>query len=320
MLKVVIIGYGEMTSSLMLGVLNSGHKIVGYIPWEMNTPQSITRKLFPFLYHDDLATIAKKYKLYKINASMTKDAEFKKELKRLKADILLIGSWGEILKQDVIDIPRVATINCHPSILPAYRGANPYAAVLKADEKTTGITFHLVDTGVDTGAILLQKKVEISDEDTGESLRIKCAYQAKMAVGELFDELENDIVIPIQQNKLKASYHKRLNLGDTFIDWNSDARAVHNRIRAITPWLYGYSEHGENILMLRKTKISEIPSDGVSPGTILKKGKDFIVVATADKDKSIMFSEVWLYGKIKRFFSPIYFKFFIKEGDILKKL
>lgn len=320
MLRVVIIGYGKMTTSLMLGVLNSGHKVVGYMPWEMNLKQSITRKIFPFLYHDDLITIAKKYKLHKIDANMTKDDKFKKELKRLKADVLLMGSWGEILKQDVIDISKVATVNCHPSLLPCYRGANPYAAVLKADEKTTGITFHLVDTGIDTGAILLQKKVEITEDDTGESLRIKCAYQAKISVKDLLDELENDIIIPVGQDQAKGSYHKRLGLDDTVIDWNNNARAIHNKIRAITPWLYGYTEHKDDILMLRKTKITDIPSCGHEPGTILKKGRNFIVVATADKDKSIMFSEVGLYGKIKRFFSPFYFKFFIKKGDKLKKL
>ncbi|MEI7474402.1 MAG: methionyl-tRNA formyltransferase [bacterium] len=320
MLRVIVLGYGEMAASLMLGVLESGHNLVGYMPWEFNSNPNIIKKLFPFFFHDDLSTIAKKYKIHKIKASLTKDVAFKKEIKRLKPDVILVGSWGEILKEDVIKLPKIATINCHPSLLPRYRGANPYAAVLKADEKVSGITFHLVDKGIDTGAILLQKSVDINDDDTGETLRIKCSYRSKETIGGLLDDLENDIIIPLIQDESKSSYHKRLNLYDTSIDWNTSARSIHNRIRAITPWLYGYAEHGENILMLRKTKIVDVQANSRKPGTIIQKGNNFIVVATADNDKAVMFSQVGLYGKSKRFFSPIYFKFVIKEGDILKKL
>lgn len=320
MLRVVVLGYGEMACSLMLGIIDSGHELVAYMPWEFNSSKTLVQKIFPFLFKDELSTIALKYKIPRIKADLANEDSFKQQLRELNPDLVIIGSWGEILKKDVIDIPKLATVNCHPSLLPKHRGANPYASVLKMGENYTGITFHIVDEGIDTGKILFQARLKISENDTSEELRKKCSYIAKITLKDVLDDFEKGLIIPISQDNSQATYYERLNINDTYIDWNNSACAIHNQIRAITPWLYGYAEHKGNILMLRKTKVVKVDKGNNKPGAVLFKSLNSIVIATGDEDKAIEFSEVWLYGKIKKFLSPFYFKFFINEGDLFYKL
>jgi len=164
MLRVVIIGYGETASSLMLGVMKTRHKLVGIKRWEKSNP--LLGFLKDTLWPDQLTTLIKANGIKEIQAESVNSPAFLREIRALKADVLLIGSWGEILKKNAIISPKIACINCHPSLLPKHRGPNPYASAIIYGETKTGITFHLVDEGIDTGAVLLQKEIPITHEDT----------------------------------------------------------------------------------------------------------------------------------------------------------
>ena len=167
MLRVVIIGYGAMFTNLIAGTLDANCEIVGVFRKEMVKYNPIIRYLKDVFFPSLDYSYIKSYNLNEIQASGVNTKEFKKELLKLNPDIVLVGSWGEKISKEIYDIPKIATINAHPSLLPKYRGPNPYYWVIKNQEQTSGVSFHLVDDGFDTGAILAQEEVKIYPSDTG---------------------------------------------------------------------------------------------------------------------------------------------------------
>lgn len=322
MLRVIIVGYGELASSLMLGTIESSHKVVGVLTWKNKNRgiKSIISSALLKLFPDNYTSLMKTYGIYEINAKSINSFEFIKEAVKLQADVILVGAWGEILKKETIIVPKIACINCHPSLLPAHRGANPYSSVLRQGETKTGITFHLMDEKIDTGPILLQKEIEILKDDNGDTLRKKCAYKARQTVQELLDELENGMFIPVKQNEKKASYFPRLKDSDAKIDWNKPAEVIHNQIRGLYPWMECYTRHNNQFIMVNSSKIVELENLVNEPGKILAKSKKTLNVSTADPYKAVLLENVRVYGFLGNLWTKFYLDRFVKINDSLKKV
>ena len=199
MLKVVVIGYGEMFTNLIAGTLDSGMEIVGVLRKESVKYPRFLRWIKDIINPSQEYSYIKSYNLPEISAKGVNTNEFKKELLRLNPDIILVGSWGEKFKKETFNIPKIATINAHPSLLPKYRGPNPYFWVIKNQEQVSGITFHLMDEGFDTGAILAQEEIKIYPSDTGKTLKDRTVLTARGIVCELLKDLDEDIIIPLER-------------------------------------------------------------------------------------------------------------------------
>lgn len=317
MLKIILIGYGELASSLLLGIINSPHKIVGIFPYEKVKKQKFSAKLTNFLFPDKFASLIKAYKIPVINAHSINSENFTKQALKLEPDIILIGAWGEILKKPAIILPKIACINCHPSLLPKHRGNNPYISAIKEGETKTGITFHLVDEGVDTGAILLQEEIFISEDDTGGSLKNKCAYKAKEMILKLLSGLENASFLPKKQNKSQASYFSSPNKEDFFINWNMPAQSIYNQIRSMNPWFKCFTQYKNKFLIINSGKIIELNYKENQPGKILEKTGNSLLVSTGDPVKAILINDLRVYEFLGKIFSS-WFISRIKLGEFLK--
>lgn len=134
-MKVVIIGKGEMLSNLIEGTLSAGCEIVGVLRYEKTVMPPLLLKLRDFFKTSYEVTLIKNKKIHEINCKSANSKEFKNELIKLNADILLVGTWREKLKKDIIDTPTIASVNVHPSFLPKYRGPNPYLQTILHNEK-----------------------------------------------------------------------------------------------------------------------------------------------------------------------------------------
>ena len=156
-MRVVLLGSSDMLYNMIEGVLASGSQIVGVMNWKQIKKHSIK----DYFISDYTQNYIKKLKLHQIKAKSANSKEFKQELLQLDVDILLVGTWGEKIKKEIFDIPKIASINIHPALLPQYRGPNPYSRVIMFGEKKTGITFHLINENFDSGAILLQKEFDL---------------------------------------------------------------------------------------------------------------------------------------------------------------
>ena len=317
MLKVVIIGYGEMFTNMIAGTLDSGSKIVGVFRHDRV-------KLSPFrLWLRDTFCLncdynyVKSYRLNEIKAKSANSEKFRRELIKLNPDIMIVASWSEKIDKEIFDIPKIATINVHPSLLPKYRGPNPYVQTILSGEKKSGVTFHLMDTKFDSGAILDQREVEILDSDTGKELKAKTVLVARGAVCELLEKLSEDVIFPIAQNERSATYFS--------VDFNNEiiftksAQEISRQIRSIHPWGRTYFFAGKYLFVPNPYKITIMDNvfEDVQAGQIVDKdlSDNSLTVVTGD-GKLIRLSGLSRYGVVHRYLTKYSLKR-VQVGDFL---
>lgn len=310
MLKIVVLGYGELAQSILLGVLHSRHSLIG----AMRYHKHFLKDLF---MPDGLLTLIKANNIKELKARKANTKAFIKEMKKLKPDVIIVGSWGEIIKEEIIKLPRVAFINCHPSLLPKHRGSNPYASVIKHGETETGVTYHLMRKDIDAGEILLQEKVNIDNNETASSLRRKCALEARDMVRKLLDGLEKGEIIPKKQNPEEASYYPQLNDDDVKIDWHKPAYLIERQLRAIFPNMYCYTIHKNTFLTTKSAQMVNLKKPVMIPGIVLNKNAEEILVSTGDQNTAILLKDIGIYGLPFKFCTGFYLNRHLKIGDLL---
>lgn len=153
--------------------------------------------------------LVKDYPIPVYQPKSVKDAAFFEELKSFNPDLIVVATFKHILPKAVIDFPKNKIINVHPSFLPKYRGADPIFWVLKNKEKTTGVTIHYIDEGIDTGDIILQEKVDISPQETEFSLTAKLAKTGANLLIESVNRIERGTVKSFVQNNKEATYFEK---------------------------------------------------------------------------------------------------------------
>ena len=317
MLKVVIIGYGEMFTNLIAGTLDANCEIVGVLRKETVKYHPIVRNikdiLFPSLDHNYI----KSYNLPEIEARGVNTGKFKKALLKLNPDIILIGSWGERVSKEIYDIPKIATINAHPSLLPKYRGPNPYYWVIRNQEQTTGVSFHLVDSDYDTGAILAQEEIKIYPSDTGKTLKERTVLTARGVVCELLKDLSEDIIIPLTQAEEKSTYYSHPCGYE--LDFSKSAEENYAVIRSIYPWDEAYFYHDITCLSALPlgSEVIENTTKYTEPGTITGLNIDNKTVDILCGDGKVLRIRCEHLKKYDRPFTKFYLEREIKIGCIV---
>ncbi|MEG4056968.1 MULTISPECIES: methionyl-tRNA formyltransferase [unclassified Microcoleus] len=164
-----------------------------------------------------------------------KDAETIAKLREAEADMFVVVAYGQILSPEILDIPSLACVNVHGSILPKYRGAAPIQRCLFDGEKTTGITTMLMDAGMDTGAILLKAFAGISLLDNADSLADRLAEVGADLLVETLVKLRDNQIEAVVQNDAEATYAPMIKSADYVLDWSKSAIALHNQVRGFFP-------------------------------------------------------------------------------------
>lgn len=217
-------------------------------------------------------------------------------------------------------ISKIAAINAHPSLLPKYRGPNPYFWTIRNQEQISGVTFHLIDKGLDTGAILAQEEIKIYPSDTGKSLKERTVLVARGVVCELLKALREDIIIPLTQREDKASYYSHPE--DLELDFTRTAEENDALIRAIYPWSEAYFYHKDICLAVssHQTEISENKTEFTGAGTIIETDYKNRTISVLCSDNKILKIQIHLYKKYDRPFTKFYIKRELSEGTILNFL
>jgi len=161
---------------------------------------------------------------------------FVPELTALQADVFVVAAYGQILSRAVLDVPRVACLNIHASLLPKHRGASPIQASIREGDTETGITIMWMDEGLDTGDILLQRTLPIAPDDTGGTLHDKLAAQAPDCLAEALKQLEERARPRVPQDNSQVTLTRKLNREHGRLDWNRSALELERLIRAYNPW------------------------------------------------------------------------------------
>ncbi|MEI6631439.1 MAG: methionyl-tRNA formyltransferase [bacterium] len=220
-----------------------------------------------------------------------------KFLKSLKPDLFIIIAYGQILSQEVLDIPKLLAINLHASLLPAYRGAAPINWAIIKGEKASGVTIMKVIKQMDAGPIMLQKKLAIEDSDTAVTLEEKLSKLGAEALLEALGEIASGTYKSVPQNNKDASLAPKLKKADGLIDWNKPAQDISNLVRGTLPWPGAYTHYKGKLLKIYDAKsIKASNYQGVKePGTIADISKDGIAVVTGEGE--LLIKELQPEGK-----------------------
>ncbi len=289
-MRIVILGSSDMLYNMIEGVRNTNAEIVGVINWKKINKKTIK----DFIISDYTQKHIEKLKLRQIKAKSANSKEFKKELLKLNVDVLLVGTWGERIKKDIFDIPKIAAINIHPSLLPKYRGPNPYSRAIMFGEKKTGITFHLINEKFDAGAILMQKEVEIYKTDNSATLKTRLCREIAPMSSLLINKLNTEIIPTIKQDETQASYYSHITPDEIVVEPSKMTfDDIHNRIRGLAP-------HQSTYLLYKGEYFKIYDYNIIS--TYKKRNGTNLCLKTKD-NKFIYFKNLRALGKIKRYFT-----------------
>lgn len=176
------------------------------------------------------------------------------KLLKLGPDAIVVAAYGGILPKKILDAPPLGAMNIHASLLPKYRGAAPIPWALLDGEDKTGVTIIRMEPTVDTGDILLQEEIDISDDDDRQILTKKLSLLGAKLIVETLRKIEKNELEPLKQDEKLATFTRKLKKEDFVIDWHSVARKIWNQIRALSPEPGARTEYMGKILKIFRAK------------------------------------------------------------------
>ena len=287
-MKVVYMGTPDFAVGPLEALIAAGYEVTAVVT-QPDKAKGRSNKLIP----SPVKACALKYNIPVLTPAKIKNPEAVAELAQYEADIFVVAAFGQILSEEILNMPKYGCINIHASLLPKYRGAAPIQWSIIDKEKETGITIMQMDKGLDTGDILFQKVVPIDDEDTGESLFEKLAKAGSDFLIEVLPKIEAGDVHPIKQDETKSTYAGMLTKAHGRIDWTKDADTIEHLVRGLNSWPSAYTQLQGNQLKIWKSHVVE--KTGGEPGNVCEVTKDSIVVATGKNALAI--TELQLEGK-----------------------
>jgi len=200
-------------------------------------------------------------------------------LRGLAPDLIVVAAFGQLLKKAVLELPRYGCINVHASLLPKYRGAAPIQWAIIRGERWTGVTTMVMDEGMDTGPILLQRAVRIGEDETAGELAARLAELGAELVVETVEGYFGGRIRPKPQPP-EGTLAPKIAEEHTRIDWTADARAIHNLVRGLAPVPGAYTTFRGKRVKIHRTK--PLPgAAGAAPGEILPHRKRLLVATGA---------------------------------------
>ncbi len=200
-------------------------------------------------------------------------------VRSLAPDVLVTAAFGQILSREVLSVPRIGTVNVHASLLPEFRGACPIQWSLIRGRTETGVTTMMTDEGIDTGDILLQRKLPIEDGDNAGTLTEKLAQMGAELLMETLRLLSEGKCPRQKQDESRMSYEPKIDKAMARIDFSLSAEEIRNRMRAFDPWPGAYCEIGGQTYKLWSAHAAAEQS-GQEPGTVLcADGKRGLLIA-----------------------------------------
>ena len=219
--------------------------------------------------------------------------DLKVQLKKLKPDIFVVVAY-KILPNELIEIPVHGAINLHASLLPKYRGAGPIQWALMNGDKNTGVSIFQIKQKVDTGDILLQRRVKIHEDDNMLSLGMRLCETGAHMLLETMKSIEEGKVLPIKQNPKVATKAPKITKNMTVIDWSWPSNKIHNWVRGLSPNPGMSSTINSKKIRIFKTAI--VDRKAGLPGSIVELTKTNLLVSTGEGVLSLL--QVQIEGTI----------------------
>jgi len=227
------------------------------------------------LSYSDVKKFSMKHSLNILQPDNLRDPEFIKTLTDLKPDLILVVAF-KILPEEVYTIPKYGSVNLHASLLPKFRGAAPINHALINGETETGVTTFFLKKKVDTGNIILQKRINIEEDDDAGTLHDKLSELGASCVLETVRVIEAGNVIPQIQNDSNASPAPKIFKENCMIDWNQNAGKIHNFIRGLSPYPAAFTFLNNRSVKIFRSALTVNPKKE-TPGSIVVEDKKLLV-------------------------------------------
>lgn len=249
-------------------------------------------------------------------------AECVEELKKYKADVMVVIAFGQILPKEILEMTPYGCINVHASLLPKYRGAAPIQWAVIDGEEVSGVTTMQMDEGLDTGDMLLKEEIVLDKKETGGSLHDKIAEAGARLCIKTLEALEKKELTPVKQGESPTAYARMLDKSMGNIDWSASAISIDRLVRGLNPWPSAYTHWNDKVMKIWAAEpleetASEKREQKAAPGTIIKIEKTSFHVQTG---KGILkVTELQLPGK-KRMDTGAFLRgTSLRPGEVLKK-
>ena len=290
-MRIVFIGTGEIGVPTLRALQKSEHEL-GRVVTQPDKPVGREQKITaPPIKRALIAGGPNAGPAQTLQPARIEDREAINQIRALAPDVIVVMAYGQILPRAVLEIPKIACLNLHASLLPRWRGAAPIQAAIAGGDREAGMTVMYMDEGLDTGDILLQRKIDISPSETGATLHDRLAQIAPEALLESLRLLAAGNAPRIPQDQALATYAPKLNREAGRLNWNESVEAIERKIRAYNPWPGAFTEFSGRNLKIFAASIVDLRG---KPGEILRKDRE-LVVATSDRALSL--TDVQLEGK-----------------------
>ena len=287
-MRILFMGTPDFARDCLKEIYESGEEIVGVVT-TLDKPRGRGMVLTP--------TPVKQYALDNglrvFQPQTLKDGAFSEVLEELKPDLIVVVAYGKILPQYVLDFPKHGCINAHASILPRYRGAAPIQRAIIDGESKTGVSIMKMDIGLDTGDVILVEEVDILENDNLEAVHDKLAVAGAKGLIKAIKLLDCGKATYTKQGD-KFTYAEKITKDDCLIDFEKDAKAVHNQIRGLSPIAVAFTKGMDGkILKVTRAHLAEKDFEGKC-GQVVLLDKGIYVKC---KNGAIVFDEIIPEGK-----------------------
>ncbi len=299
-MRIVFLGTPDFSVSCLDALINSKHEVLAVV----TQPDKARNRMVVSFSPVKEEAIKHNIKVLQYDKIRLQGVE---DLKALNPDLMVTCAYGQIISQEILDIPKYGVINVHASLLPKYRGSAPIQWAILNGEKETGITIMQTALGVDSGDIILQEKIAIKENETAGELFDDLAKIAPSVLMKAIDLIESGKATFTKQNEEEATHFPMLKKEDGHIDWTQDGKTIINKIYGLNPWPSAYSILDGKIFKIYKAKFEE--GNSLDFGTI----KDNKV---ACKGGYIQLQEVQIEGK-KRMDIEEFTRGFKLDGQVL---
>lgn len=312
MMKIVFMGTPDFAVGALEAIIEAGHQVVAVVT-QPDKPKGRGKEM----QMTPVKCCALKYDIPVFQPVKVKAPEAVETLRSYEADIFVVAAFGQILSEEILQMPKYGCVCIHASLLPKYRGAGPIQQAILDGEKESGITIMQMDKGIDTGDMLFQAAVSIGEKETGDSLHDKLAAEGAKLIVEALPKIEAGEVTPIKQDDTKSCYAGMLQKAMGEIDWEKDAACIERMVRGLNSWPSAYTFYHGKTLKIWESSIDREKGNlsAAVPGTITAVEKDAIYVQT--KDASLKVTVVQLEGKKRMAVKDFLLGNQVKAGEIL---
>ena len=278
-MKIIYMGTPDFAVAPLEAILKAGHEVTAVVT-QPDRQKGRGREV----QYSPVKECALSYGIPVLQPLKIKEKDAVEELRKYPADIFVVAAFGQLLSEEILNMPRLGCINIHASLLPAYRGAAPIQWCVINGEEKTGVTIMQMAKGMDTGDLLLQKEVVLDEKETGGSLFDRLMETGAELIVEVLPKIEAGELTPVVQKEELATYAGKITKDMGNIDFAKSAVTIERLIRGLNPWPSAFTHYKGKILKIWEADVvSECANaENPVPGTVIAMDKESFTLATGE--------------------------------------